>query len=87
MLYEVITSPSMVGNYTITVNFLELLYLWQDSSSQRDYYGVTYNGASYTKNLVVQQEPVLPTGWTDTPLPSEYWVRPIEGTNTGWYLV
>ena len=80
-------SPSMVGNYTVTVNFLELLYLWQGSSTERDYYGVTYNGASYTKNLVVQQEPVLPTGWTDTPLPSEYWVRPIEGTNTGWYQI
>ena len=80
-------TPPAVGNYTVTVNFLELLYTWQGSSTERDYYGVTYNGASYTKNLVVQQEQVLPTGWTDTPLPSEYWVRPIEGTNTGWYQI
>ena len=80
-------TPSSVGNYTVTVNFLELLYLWNGSATERDYTGVTYNGASYTKNLVVQQDPVMPTGWTDTPLPSEYWVRPIEGTNTGWYQI
>jgi outer membrane protein assembly factor BamB len=80
-------SPPTTGNYTITVNFLELLYQWQGSSTETDYYGVTYKGASYTKTLVVQEEPILPTGWTDTPLPTEYWVRPIEGTNTGWYQV
>jgi hypothetical protein len=80
-------TPPTVGNYTVTVNFLELLYTWNGSNTERDYTGVIYNGASYTKTLVVQQDPVMPTGWTDTPLPSEYWVRPIEGTNTGWYQI
>jgi outer membrane protein assembly factor BamB len=80
-------SPATAGSYNITVNFLELLYHWSDTSDMRDYHGVTYDGASYTKTLVVQEEPVLPTGWEDTPLPTEYWVRPIEGTNTGWYQV
>ena len=80
-------SPAATGNYTVTVNFLELLYQWSSSSDMRDYHGVTYDGASYSKTLVVQEEPILPTGWTDTPLPTEYWARPIEGTNTGWYPV
>lgn len=80
-------TPDKVGNYTITVNFLELKYLWNATSEMRDYYGLTYNGASFSKTLVVQSDPVLPTGWTDTPLPTEYWTRPIEGTNTGWYQV
>jgi outer membrane protein assembly factor BamB len=80
-------APAAVGSYNVTVNFLELLYLWDDTSDMMDYHGVTYDGASYTKTLIVQEEPVLPTGWEDTPLPTEYWVRPIEGTNTGWYRV
>ncbi|HEX9261899.1 MAG TPA: hypothetical protein VF893_05165, partial [Candidatus Bathyarchaeia archaeon] len=84
--YTLYTVPA-VGSYNITVNFLELLYQWSETSDMRDYHGVTYNGASYTKTLTVQEEPVYPTGWTDTPLPNEYWVRPIEGTNTGWYQV
>ncbi len=80
-------TPSEIGNYTITVNFLELLYRWNGTSTERNYYGVTYNSASYTKTLVVQEEQVLPTGWTHQPLPTEYWARPIEGTNTGWYEI
>ncbi len=80
-------APDMVGNYTVTVNFLPLLYRWSSTATERNYYGVTYDGASYTKTLVVQEEPVLPTGWTDVPLPTEYWARPIEGTNTGWWEV
>ena len=80
-------TPSETGNFTVTVNFLELLYEWQSGNTQRDYYGVTYDGASYTKYLTVQEEQVFPTGWTHQPLPTEYWVRPIEGTNTGWYEV
>ena len=77
-------TPDKVGNYTITVNFLELLYQWNATSDMRDYYGVTYNSVSYSKTLVVQTGPVLPTGSADTPLPTEDWKRPIEGTNTGW---
>jgi hypothetical protein len=79
--------PATVGNYTVTVKFLELHYLWNSSSAERNYYGVLYDSASYAKNLVVQEDPVLPTGWEDTPLPTEYWTRPIEGTNTRWFQV
>ena len=80
-------TPDIVGNYTVTVTFKELLYSWYDSRSFRDYYGVTYNSSSYTDTLVVQEEQVVPTSWTQTPLPTEYWTRPIEGQNTEWYRV
>jgi outer membrane protein assembly factor BamB len=80
-------TPDQVGNYTITVKFHELFYRWHGSSSERDYYGVTYLESSYTKTVVVQEEEVLPTGWNTVPLPTEYWTRPIEGENTQWYQV
>jgi outer membrane protein assembly factor BamB len=80
-------TPDQVGNYTITVKFHELYYDWQGSSTERNFYGVTFAEATYSKTLVVQEEEVLPTGWETVPLPTEYWVRPIEGTNTQWYQV
>jgi hypothetical protein len=80
-------TPDIVGNYTVTVTFKELLYSWYSSSTFRDYYGVTYKTSSYTDTLVVQEEQVVPTSWVQTPLPTEYWTRPIEGQNTEWYRV
>src|SRR3989304_1774378 len=64
-------TPEQVGNYTVTVTFKELLYRWYDSSTFRNYYGVTYKSSNYTDTLVVQQEQVVPTSWTKTPLPTE----------------
>jgi outer membrane protein assembly factor BamB len=80
-------TPDQVGNYTITVTFHELYYRWSDSSSQRNYYGVTLKESTYTINLVVQEEPVQPKTWSTVPLPSEYWARPIEGQNTEWWRI
>jgi outer membrane protein assembly factor BamB len=80
-------TPDQVGNYTIKVTFEELLYRWYNSGTYRDYYGVTYKSSSFTDTLVVQEEQVVPTSWTPTPLPTEYWTRPIEGQNTEWYKV
>jgi outer membrane protein assembly factor BamB len=42
----------------------------------------TFLGSTATAYLTVQQEPIekIP----DTPLPNEYWTRPIEGQNTAW---
>ncbi len=80
-------TPDQVGNYTVTVIFQELLYRWYESATFRDYYGVTLKESSYTETLIVQADPVIPVGWTATPLPTEYWVRPIEGMNTDWYQI
>jgi hypothetical protein len=35
----------------------------------------------------VQEEPIIPEEELAVPLPTEYWVRPIEGQNTEWYRV
>jgi outer membrane protein assembly factor BamB len=80
-------TPDMTGNYTVTVKFNELYYKWHGSSTERNYYGVTFKESTYTKTLLVQEDQVLPTGWETVPLPTEYWVRPIEGTNTQWYQI
>src|SRR3990172_6809048 len=85
----------MVGNYTVVITFEELLYGFYGQSgdsdntnaSFRNYYGTTFKESSYTTMLTVQEEQVIPTGWTPTPLPTEYWTRNIEGQNTEWYKV
>jgi outer membrane protein assembly factor BamB len=76
-------TPTKVGNYTVTVTFNELLWEWDN----RDYYGATFLASSDTITIVVQEEPVNPTSWVQTPLPTEYWTRPIEGQNTQWWRV
>jgi outer membrane protein assembly factor BamB len=82
-----IYTPDQVGNYTVKIQFNELFYDWQDTSAQRDYYGTTFLASSDTITLVVQEEQVNPTSWVPTPLPTEYWTRPIEGQNTDWWRV
>jgi outer membrane protein assembly factor BamB len=86
-------TPDQVGNYTLTVHFLQLQYLWNATNSavlNNDYYGVTWLASDYTTTLTVQQEPVSLHGFVlpnIPPLPTEYWTRPIEGQNVGWYQV
>ena len=83
--------PTQVGNHSITVKFWGTAVSHTDASfnttSNRDWYGVTLKESTYTTSFVVQQDQVHPTGWTDVPLPTEYWARPIEGQNTAWYQV
>ncbi len=84
--------PTEVGNHSITVKFWGTAVShtdqsFIDSSTNRGWYGVTLDPSTYTTTFIVQQEAVHPTGWTDVPLPTEYWARPIEGQNTAWYQV
>ena len=45
----------------------------------------TFLAATATTTLTVQEEPIPdPPSY---PLPTEYWTRPVEGQNTGWYQV
>ncbi|TRO45921.1 hypothetical protein E2P65_06665, partial [Candidatus Bathyarchaeota archaeon] len=71
-------TPDEVGNWTVTVNYLGLFYRWYESSSYRNYYGVTYEPSSRTYTLVVQEEAVI-REFKQVPLPTEFWMRPIEG--------
>ena len=80
-------TPSIVGNYSITITFHELFYRWYQSGSMREFYGVTLLESSRTYTLVVQQEQVQPVAVTVYPLPTEFWTRPIEGQNNAWGAV
>jgi outer membrane protein assembly factor BamB len=83
-------TPDQVGNYTLTVTFQQLQYLWNSTNGGGDnnYYGTTFLSSSYTFTVVVQQQPVELIGLPlEPPLPTAFWTRPIEGENTGWYQV
>src|SRR3989339_256325 len=80
-------TPSQLGNYSVKTVFVEQQYLWYGSATERNFYGITLLESSYTSTVTVQEERVVPRGFTTTPLPTEYWTRPIEGQNTEWYRV
>lgn len=81
-------TPTEVGNHSVTVKFWGTAVSHTDPSfTNRDWYGVTLQPSTYTTTFAVQQDIVHPTGWSDVPLPTEYWTRPIEGQNTQWYQV
>jgi outer membrane protein assembly factor BamB len=91
-------TPDQVGNYSFTIKFHELQYLWNSTNGgspdsmfgpgSDSYYGTTFKESTYTLTVVVQDEPVGLLSLPDiSPLPTEYWTRPIEGQNTNWYHV
>jgi hypothetical protein len=86
-------TPDTVGNYTFTVNFVSFQYLFNSTNSvvgNNDYYGVHYQASNYTTTLTVQQDPVSLTGLTApaySPIPTEFWTRPIEQENTQWNAI
>jgi hypothetical protein len=82
-------TPDKVGTYTLKFEYPGQEYTWDDPvigffgpPTPNEYTNDTYLASSAETTLTVQEEPVeyLP----ETPLPSEYWTRPIEGQNTNW---
>ncbi len=82
-------TPTETGNHSVTVKFYgtDQPHDKYASSTDRTWYGVTLKESNYTTTFVVQDEFVQPIGWTDVPLPTEYWTRPIEGQNQDWYQI
>jgi outer membrane protein assembly factor BamB len=82
-------TADQTGNYSFTVHFQQLFYHWNSTTGgSNDYYGTTFLASEYTLTVVVQEEQVGLIGLPNiSPLPTEYWTRPIEGQNTNWYLV
>jgi hypothetical protein len=83
--------PDTVGNYTFVFNFPGQTITGENPSpitgtmnpqQVGDYYQPS-TSAKYT--LTVQQEPIesLPL----TPLPTDYWQRPIQSVNINWYTI
>lgn len=73
-------TPDAEGNYTLSFVFPGQKY---DFGGQYD--NDTYAPSSATMQLEVQQDkvPKLP----ETPLPTEYWSRPIDGGNHAWGII
>jgi hypothetical protein len=70
-------TPTKVGTYTLKFEYPGQTYTWSGN-----YQNDIYLPSSKTTTFTVQEESIAKT--PEAPLPTEYWTRPIEGTNTGW---
>jgi hypothetical protein len=84
--------PEQVGTYT----FVARMDNHTITGLPINPYVVTQPGAAYINDtyigstsgpvtVTVQTDPV--EGWKETPLPTEYWTRPINSANRGWWVV
>ena len=79
-------TPDQVGTYNFTFTYPDQKYTWTTAQGgSAAYANVTFLSASAKATLTVQQEPVSATG--DSPLPTEYWTRPIYGEDFNWYTM
>jgi outer membrane protein assembly factor BamB len=74
-------TPNQVGTYNLTFNFPEQVHEITGSAYDND----TYLASSYTTTLTVQADPI--GTFPASPLPTEYWTRPIDGQNPEWYTI
>lgn len=76
-------TPAKVGKYTLQASFPGQ---WVNGTSMgvpyQNYYKPSTSGVL---ELTVQEEPILE--WPNIPLPTDYWTRPINAENKGWWQV
>ncbi len=74
-------TPDQVGTYTLNFTFPGQVHEITGSAYDND----TYLPSSDTATLTVQEDPIptLPV----SPLPTEYWTRPIYGENPEWHTI
>jgi hypothetical protein len=85
-----IFTPGEVGNYTFQTHFPEQRMPTTVAGGGFSGYGVPANTTMLASNsdiltLVVQEEPI--TMYPGSPLPSEYWTRPINAQHREWYTL
>ena len=73
--------PQEVGKYSLQAYFPGEFKNYSAGNINR-YYAPDYSPVA---NLTVQQEPA--PVWTETPLPSDYWTRPLNSANHEWYVL
>jgi len=81
-------TPSQTGTYTLTFNFPGQTYTWPPFMSMFgpvNDQGTVYGSASAVTTVAVQQTPQ--SSYPTTPLPTQYWTRPIYGLNPNWYTI
>ena len=72
-------SPEIVGTYSVQSIFPAA---WKNTTTTKAYYS---DAVSPICKFTVQQEPVQP--WSESPVPQDYWTRPINSANRNWYIL
>ena len=72
-------TPDKIGTYTIQAWFPET---WKNTTTSQRHYSAS---VSPEVTFTVQEEPIEP--WTEAPLPTGYWSRPINSANRDWYVL
>ncbi len=83
-------TPTQTGTYTFTFNFPGQVASLNnpdtgEAGSNSAYIGDNFLPSTASSKLTVQQEGVQKI--PETPLPTSYWTRPIEGQNSNWYSI
>ena len=78
-------TPNQIGTYTFNFTFPGQKYTDYAYNPASLFVNDTYLPSSAVTTLTVQEEPA--PGGEVTPLPTEYWTRPIEGQNALWYSI
>ncbi len=78
-------TPDQVGTYTLNFTFPGQAFNEYSHPANDIYVNDTYLPSSASTTLTVQETsiPSYPT----TPLPTQYWTRPIYGYNSNWYTI
>jgi hypothetical protein len=74
--------PTEVGTYNLTLTVPPQAVNDYSHSSTSQYINDTYMGGTASTTLTVQQDAISDISYP--PLPTEYWTRPIFGTNSMW---
>jgi hypothetical protein len=78
-------TPDKVGTYDLTFNFPGQAINDYPHNPNSQYVNDTYAASSASTTLTVQQDPIEPLPLS--PLPTEFWIRPIFGQNSQWWSV
>ncbi len=79
-------TPTQVGTYTFNFTYPGETITAADQPAGSIYVNDTYLPSSTSMTVTVQQNPIPPaTG--SSPLPTQFWTRPIYGENTVWYTI
>ncbi len=89
-----IYTPTEVGTYTFAAKFPGKVItglpiypgLTKDTISGAASVNDTYSASESDSMQVVVQKDAI-EAWSETPLPTQYWTRPLNSANRGWYVL
>jgi hypothetical protein len=73
-------TPIEIGTYSVQSFFPEV---WKNTTTNQAWYSAA---ASPIEHFYVQADPVI-SEWPNTPLPNNYWTRPLNSANHDWYAL